>query len=161
MTLPEVYVAAGSNLRPARALHLAQRELSATFGSVRASPVYRSPDHSGAGQDYLNAVFVLRTGADPASLRARLREIEQLAGRRRDRPGVCALDLDLLLICAADAPPPHADLRARHDLLAAMAALAPALALSDGRGTMAERYAAHGNDPRCECLGELERLVPD
>lgn len=159
--MTEAYVAAGSNRDPVRALGLARRELTARFGPVRASPVYRSPDHTGAGADYLNAVFELRTDADPASLAAGLRDIERLAGRRRDLPGVCALDLDLLLSGAAEAPPPHPDLYARADLLAAMAALAPTLILPDGRGTMAERLAAHGNDPHCVCLGELEALVPD
>lgn len=95
--MPEVFVGAGSNADPERALRLAARELERRFGPIRCSSVYRSAALGGPAADYSNLVAVLATDAAVDALRDELRAIEALAGRDRSDPAVCALDLDLLL----------------------------------------------------------------
>ncbi len=95
--MPEVFVGAGSNADPERALRLAVRELTLRFGAIRCSSVQRGPALGGAGADYSNLVVALATDATVDAVRAELRAIETLAGRARSDPAVCALDLDLLL----------------------------------------------------------------
>ena len=95
--MPEVFVGAGSNAAPGRALKTAAAELARQFGALRMSSVYRSTAHGVAGADYLNLVVALTTERDVDSVRDALRAIETLAGRSRRDPVVVALDLDLLL----------------------------------------------------------------
>jgi 2-amino-4-hydroxy-6-hydroxymethyldihydropteridine diphosphokinase len=95
--MPEVFVGAGSNADPERALRLAARELERRFGPIRCSSVQRSAAVGGRAADYSNLVAVLRTDAAIRALLDELRAIEALAGRDRSDPTVCALDLDLLL----------------------------------------------------------------
>ena len=103
--MPEVYVGAGSNADPARALRRAVAELERRFGALRSSRVYRSAAVGGPAADYLNLVIELSTERDVESVQAALREVELLAGRSRRDPAVCELDLDLLLYGASvDAP---------------------------------------------------------
>jgi len=93
--MPDVLVGVGSNADPVRGLKLAVAELTQRFGAVRCSSVYRSAA-VGAGADYLNLVAVFVTAEPIDALRDALRAIEERAGRRRDDPTICALDLDLL-----------------------------------------------------------------
>jgi 2-amino-4-hydroxy-6-hydroxymethyldihydropteridine diphosphokinase len=95
--MPEIFVGAGSNEGPVRALRRATAELERSFGALRCSRVYRSAAIGAPAPDYLNLVVALSTERDVDSVRAALRAIETLAGRRRDDPAVCELDLDLLL----------------------------------------------------------------
>jgi 2-amino-4-hydroxy-6-hydroxymethyldihydropteridine diphosphokinase len=94
--MPDVLVGVGSNVDPARALRVAVADLEQRFGAVRCSSVYRGSAVGGAGADYLNMVVALTTAEPIAVLHAALRAIEDRAGRRRDDPKSCALDLDLL-----------------------------------------------------------------
>jgi 2-amino-4-hydroxy-6-hydroxymethyldihydropteridine diphosphokinase len=104
--MPEVFVGAGSNEGPVRALRLAAAELERSFGALRCSRVYRSSAVGAPaaplgsprrGADYLNVVLALSTERDADSVREALRAVETLAGRSRADPAVCELDLDLLL----------------------------------------------------------------
>jgi 2-amino-4-hydroxy-6-hydroxymethyldihydropteridine diphosphokinase len=104
--MPEVFVGAGSNESPVRALRLATAELERSFGNVRCSRVYRSSAVGGPtaalgsprrGADYLNLVLSLSTEYHVDSVREALRAIEALAGRSRVDAAICELDLDLLL----------------------------------------------------------------
>jgi len=95
--MPEVYVGAGSNADPVRALRRAAAELERRFGALRTSRVYRSAAIGGPAADYLNLVMELSTERDIDSVQAALREVELLAGRSRTDPAVCELDLDVLL----------------------------------------------------------------
>jgi 2-amino-4-hydroxy-6-hydroxymethyldihydropteridine diphosphokinase len=97
LTMPKVYVGAGSNADPARALRRAVAELERRFGAIRSSRVYRSAAVGGPAADYLNLVMELATERDVDSVQAALREVELLAGRSRTDSAVCELDLDLLL----------------------------------------------------------------
>jgi 2-amino-4-hydroxy-6-hydroxymethyldihydropteridine diphosphokinase len=95
--MPEIFVGAGSNKGPVRALRRAAAELEQSFGALRCSRVYRSPAIGAPAPDYLNLVLALSTERDVGSVREALRAIEALAGRSRNDPAVCELDLDLLL----------------------------------------------------------------
>ena len=95
--MPEVFVGAGSNADPERALRLAARELQRRFGAICCSSVYRSAAVGAPAAPYSNLVAVLTTDAAVDVLRDELRAIEALAGRDRSDRAVCALDLDLLL----------------------------------------------------------------
>jgi 2-amino-4-hydroxy-6-hydroxymethyldihydropteridine diphosphokinase len=95
--MPELFVGAGSNVGPERALRCALLELEKRFGPVRCSSVYRSAAIGVPAADYLNVVMALSTEAQVDEVREALRAVEALAGRDRRDPTVCALDLDLLL----------------------------------------------------------------
>jgi 2-amino-4-hydroxy-6-hydroxymethyldihydropteridine diphosphokinase len=95
--MPEVFVGAGSNADPVRALRTAVSQLEQRLGAVRCSSVYRSAAVGGPAADYLNMAVALETDRTVDAVRAELKAIEALAGRSRGDPGVVALDLDLLL----------------------------------------------------------------
>jgi 2-amino-4-hydroxy-6-hydroxymethyldihydropteridine diphosphokinase len=95
--MPEIFVGAGSNADPVRALRRAAAELERRFGALHCSRVYRSSAAGGPAADYLNLVISLSTERDVDSVQDALRAIEADAGRSRVDPAVVALDLDLLL----------------------------------------------------------------
>ena len=95
--MPEVFVGAGSNADPVRALKTAAAELAQRFGAIRCSSVYCSAAIGTRAPEYLNMVIGLSTDRSVDHLRDELRHIEALAGRTRADPAVVALDLDLLL----------------------------------------------------------------
>jgi len=95
--MPEVFVGAGSNANPVRALRRAAVEIEQRFGTLRCSRVYRSAAVGEPASDYLNLVISLSTERDVESVQEALRDVEQLAGRSRVDSAVCELDLDLLL----------------------------------------------------------------
>lgn len=85
-----------------------QAAISALTGSdsgesvrlVAASRFFRTPAWPpGSGDDFVNAVILVRTAASPAALLDRLHRIEAHFGRqRRERWGPRGLDLDLLFV---------------------------------------------------------------
>jgi 2-amino-4-hydroxy-6-hydroxymethyldihydropteridine diphosphokinase len=96
--MPDVFVGAGSNADPVRRLRAGVQELTRRFGTLRCSSVYRSPAiGTTPAADYANLVVLLSTDVAVDALRAELRAIEQLAGRRRADPAIVELDLDLLV----------------------------------------------------------------
>ena len=128
--MPEIFVGAGSNADPVRALRRAVAELERRFGAVRCSRVYRSAAVGGPAADYLNLVTSFQADLDVDSLQEALREVETSAGRTRVDPAVCALDLDLLLYGArvdASRRLPRPGLFATPFVLGPLAALAPEL----------------------------------
>ena len=128
--MPDVFVGAGSNADPVRALRRAVGELERLFGALRCSRVYRSPAVGGPAADYLNLVLSLSTERDIDSVLDALRAIETTAGRTRADPAVCVLDLDLLLYGAcvdARRRLPRPGLFAAPFVLGPLAELAPDL----------------------------------
>jgi 2-amino-4-hydroxy-6-hydroxymethyldihydropteridine diphosphokinase len=139
--MPDVFVGAGSNSSPERALRRAEIELERRFGAVRCSRVYRSAAVGGAAPDYLNLVAAFSTDLDVGAVREALRAIETLAGRSRSNPAVCELDLDLLLYGAcvdARLRLPRPGLATAAFVLRPLAELAPGLA----HPVTGERFAA-------------------
>ena len=95
--MPEIFIGAGSNADPERALRRAASELERRFGAVRCSSVYRSAAVGGPAAPTSISSLALSTERDVDDVRDALRRVEALAGRSRLDPAVCALDLDLLL----------------------------------------------------------------
>ncbi len=130
--VPEVYVAAGSNVAPERNLARALGELAREFPGVRFSPWYRNRAAGFAGDDFLNLVAGFGTALPVQAVRARLQAIELRCGRQ---PGALrwaprAIDLDVLLYgdLVCDEPGlklPRPDLLRRAYVLGPLAALAP------------------------------------
>jgi len=129
--VPEVYVAAGSNVAPERNLARAVAELGREFPGVRFSPWYRNRAVGFQGDDFINLVAGFPTALPPAELLARLHAIEALCGRAREAPRWAPrpMDLDVLLygdlIC--DEPGlrlPRPDLLKRAYMLGPLADLA-------------------------------------
>jgi 2-amino-4-hydroxy-6-hydroxymethyldihydropteridine diphosphokinase len=128
--MPDVFVGAGSNAAPGRALKTAAAALERQFGSLRISSVYRSAARGVRAADYLNAVIALTTELDVEAVRDALRVIEALAGRSRRDPAVVELDLDLLLYGAsvdAERRLPRPGMFRLPFVLGPLAELAPAL----------------------------------
>jgi 2-amino-4-hydroxy-6-hydroxymethyldihydropteridine diphosphokinase len=89
----------GSNIQARRHIRHGLQLLAADFVPVRQSPVYRSRAVGFEGDDFLNLVVSLDTGAEPGALVEKLHGIEKQAGRRRKAGSWRSrvLDLDLLL----------------------------------------------------------------
>lgn len=130
--MPEVYVAAGSNIEPHQNLARAVAELTRAFPGVRFSPWYQNHAAGFAGDDFINLVAGFTTDLPLSEVLARLHAIETLCGRPRDaaRWAPRSMDLDVLLygglVCdEAAVKLPRPDLTKRAYMLGPLAALAP------------------------------------
>jgi len=132
--MPEIYVAAGSNIEPERNLALASKELLRVFPDTCFSSWYRNPAVGFQGDDFINFVAGFNSELPVHEVVQRLQAIETLCGRPRDAPRWAprSMDLDILLydelIC--DEPRlklPRPDLLKRAFMLGPLAELAPAL----------------------------------
>ncbi|MEE4184554.1 MAG: 2-amino-4-hydroxy-6-hydroxymethyldihydropteridine diphosphokinase [Gammaproteobacteria bacterium] len=146
----EVYVSAGSNIRPEENLQLACRELHADFGELSLSSVYRNPAVGFAGDDFLNMVIGFRTAADPAAVKARMEEVHALAKRQRqaDPFSPRTLDLDVLLygdLVEQQLKLPHDDIEKYGFVLGPLAEIAPELRHPVSGKTIAELWSAFDN----------------
>ena len=132
--MPEVYVAAGSNVEPEKHLALAARELARAFPGTRFSPWYRNRAVGFEGEDFINFAAGFLTNESLESVIARLQDIEGQCGRTRAAPRWAprSMDLDILLYGAQvlDSPAvrlPRPDLLKRAYMLGPLADLAPDL----------------------------------
>lgn len=148
----DVYLSAGSNIDPIANLRLACAELTARYGHLRRSSVYRSAPVGFEGDDFLNMVIAMRTDEDPVQIIEFLESVHTKSGRVRtgNRLSPHTLDIDLLLygdlVSNSPVRVPRADITEYAFVLAPMAELAPALRHPvDGR-SMAELWAAYPAD---------------
>ncbi|MBL9124412.1 MAG: 2-amino-4-hydroxy-6-hydroxymethyldihydropteridine diphosphokinase [Planctomycetaceae bacterium] len=129
-------LALGSNLGDrAATLRAALGQLGAEAGLklLRASQFYETAPAGGPADQasYLNAAAIVETHLPPAELWARLQQIEQQFGRRRDvRWGPRTLDLDLLLfdelsVSSPQLEIPHPRMAVRRFVLEPAAEIAP------------------------------------
>jgi 2-amino-4-hydroxy-6-hydroxymethyldihydropteridine diphosphokinase len=132
--VPQVFVAAGSNVAPCEHMTLATREIRRAFPDVRFSPWYQNRAAGFKGADFINLVATFTTELPLEALLARLREIEALCGRPRDAPRWAprSMDLDVLLygdlVCERpNLVLPRPDLLVRAYMLGPLADLAPDL----------------------------------
>jgi 2-amino-4-hydroxy-6-hydroxymethyldihydropteridine diphosphokinase len=97
--MPEVFVAAGSNIEPRRHLAAGLMALAERFGILRVSPVYQNRPVGFEGDDFLNMVIGFETDAPVESVAAVLAAIEAANGRAPagGKFAPRTLDLDLLL----------------------------------------------------------------
>jgi len=145
--MPQVYVAAGSNIEPERHLAMAVRELERQFPGVRFSPWYRNRAVGFEGEDFINFVAGFATELAVAEVLARLHAIEELCGRPRDAPRWAprSMDLDVLLYGDLVCQEPHLklprpDLLKRAYMLGPLAALAPDLVHPTEKQTIRELW---------------------
>jgi 2-amino-4-hydroxy-6-hydroxymethyldihydropteridine diphosphokinase len=160
--VPEVFVAAGSNVAAGQHLRCAARELSAEFPGARFSAWYRNRAADGVGADFVNLAAGFDTSLPLREVRARLRDIEERCGRSREWPvpRPPPLDLDLLLygdlVCVEPGfELPRPELLTRAYMLGPLAELAPQARHPTAQLSFAELWqrfdrAAH----------PLERLPP-
>ena len=141
--MPEVYVAAGSNIEPERHLEMAVRELERQFPAVRCSPWYRNTAVGFEGEDFINFVAGFPTEFAVGDVLVRLHAIEELCGRPRQAPRWAprSMDLDVLLYGDLVCQEPHLklprpDLLKRAYMLGPLAALAPDLMHPSERQTI-------------------------
>ena len=147
--MPQVFVAAGSNVEPRANLTKALAELTRRFHEVRVSPWYQNAAVGFAGADFINLVFGIRTDLGVHDTLAQLREVESLCGRPRNAPKWAArsMDLDVLLYddLVLDDPQlqlPRPDLLVRPYMLGPLADIAPDLVHPTQRRTIGELWAA-------------------
>jgi 2-amino-4-hydroxy-6-hydroxymethyldihydropteridine diphosphokinase len=145
--VPEVFVAAGSNVAPEGNLARAVQELRSTFPDVRFSPWYRNAAVGFAGDDFINLVAGFHTELPLEEVLKRLHAIEALCGRPRDAPRWAprSMDLDVLLYgqLVCDQPGiklPRPDLLKRAYMLGPLAALAPEVRHPTERRTIGELW---------------------
>jgi 2-amino-4-hydroxy-6-hydroxymethyldihydropteridine diphosphokinase len=146
--MPDVYVAAGSNVEPQQNLARALDELEQAFGKLAISPAYRNPAVGFVGEDFINLVVGFDTDESPAQVKQQLERIERSCGRARNAPKWAprTMDLDILMYdqVVSDTPGlllPRPDLLRRAFMLKPLADLAPGLLHPTQRRTMGELWA--------------------
>jgi 2-amino-4-hydroxy-6-hydroxymethyldihydropteridine diphosphokinase len=145
--MPEVFVAAGSNVDPERHLACASAGLERAFGTVRYSAWYRNRAVGFEGDDFINFVVGFETTLGARAVLAQLHAIEEACGRERQAPKWAprAIDLDILLygelVCAEpQLTLPRPDLLRRAYMLGPLAELAPDVRHPTQHATIAELW---------------------
>ncbi|MFL6578087.1 MAG: 2-amino-4-hydroxy-6-hydroxymethyldihydropteridine diphosphokinase [Povalibacter sp.] len=130
--MPDVFVAAGSNVEPVSHLRQALDELQRIYAPLTVSPAYRNKAVGFEGEDFINLVIGFRTDDSIRDVRRNLQEVEKLCGRPADSPKWAprTMDLDILLYdqLVSDEPGlilPRPDLIRRAYMLKPMADIAP------------------------------------
>ena len=130
----DVYVAAGSNVKPQEHLREALRILRGHYPNMRVSTAYRNKAVGFEGDDFINLVVGFETEDSLPQVIQHLHEAEAACGRPRGAPKwePRTMDLDLLLYgdLLLDEPRiklPRPDLLKRPYMLRPMAELAPDL----------------------------------
>ena len=160
--MPEVYVAAGSNVEPERRIAQAVAELGRGFPGVRFSSWYRNRAEGFEGDDFINLVAGFTTALPVHAVLERLHAIERRCGRERDAPRWAprSMDLDVLLygdlVCEEEGLKlPRPDLLKRAYMLGPLAELAPRLRHPTAALTIGELWERFDRDAH-----PLERLQP-
>ena len=137
-------IAVGSNRRhirhgrPAGVVEAAIARLDADFALFDASPIILNKAMGNAGRDFANAVALVESKLDPASMLTALKAIERAFGRRSGkRWGPRVLDLDLVAwegprFASRRLTIPHPGLRTREFVLGPLAAIAPGWRVMNG-----------------------------
>lgn len=145
--MPQVFVAAGSNVAPLEHMALATGELARAFPDVRFSPWYENHAAGFQGADFINLVAVFTTELGVDELLVVLRGIEAVCGRPREAPRWAprTMDLDVLLygdlVCQRPGLTlPRPDLLVRAYMLGPLADLAPDLVHPSAGATIGELW---------------------
>ena len=160
--MPEVYLAAGSNVDPERHMRQAVAELGREFPGVRFSPWYRNRAVGFDGDDFINLVAGFGTALPVLGVVERLHAIEGRCGRGRAAPRWAprSMDLDVLLygdlVCEEPGLRlPRPDLLKRAYMLGPLAELAPEVMHPTASLTIGELWRRFDRDAHA-----LERLAP-
>ena len=145
--MPEVYVAAGSNVEPEHNLALASREMARLFPDVRFSSWYRNPAVGFEGDDFINFAAGFTTELPVHEVVRQLQAIETLCGRPPGAPRWAprSMDLDILLYgtLVLDEPKlklPRPDLLKRPFMLGPLAEIASDLPHPTAGATIGELW---------------------
>lgn len=145
--MPDVYVAAGSNIQPELNLRSAISALKRRLGDLRISRAYRNQAVGFEGPDFINLVIGFETELTLTEVLSVLQAVEGLCGRPRKAPKFepRSMDLDLLLygdmVCATHAITlPRPDLIQKAYMLGPLAELAPDLLHPTLKQTIAELW---------------------
>jgi 2-amino-4-hydroxy-6-hydroxymethyldihydropteridine diphosphokinase len=159
--VPEVYVAAGSNVEPQRHMSQAVAELEREFPGVRFSSWYRNRAVGFDGEDFINLVAGFATTLPVRAVLERLHAIEARCGRPRDAPRWAprSMDLDVLLygdlVCEEPGLNlPRPDLVKRAYMLGPLAELAPGVVHPTTKLSVGELWRRFDRDAH-----PLERLA--
>jgi 2-amino-4-hydroxy-6-hydroxymethyldihydropteridine diphosphokinase len=160
--VPEVYLAAGSNVDPERHMQQAVAELRREFPGVRFSSWYRNRAVGFDGDDFINLVAGFGTALPVHAVVERLHAVEGRCGRARAAPRWAprSMDLDVLLygdlVCEEPGLRlPRPDLLKRAYMLGPLAELAPEVMHPTARLTIGELWRRFDRDAHA-----LERLTP-
>jgi 2-amino-4-hydroxy-6-hydroxymethyldihydropteridine diphosphokinase len=162
--MPDVYVAAGSNLQPGLRLREALALLKSEFGALRVSPAYRNAAFGFEGEDFVNLGLGFTTGLSPQQVVERLQSVEVRCGRPRDAPkwAARAMDLDIVLygnlVCKEPGLIlPRPDLVRRAYMLKPMVDIAPDVVHPTLGRSLAEIWADHDDGHELKPV-ELDEL---
>ena len=168
--MARAFIGVGSNIEPAENVRRSLRLLAQGMRVVGVSTVYETePEGRPQQPRYYNCVVEVETEAPPPELKRSLREIEDRLGRVRgeDRYAPRIIDLDILIYDdlveqTEEMTLPHPDIEQRPYLAAALAELAPTLALPGTDLTLealAEKLPEQGMRPLEEYTAALRREV--
>lgn len=151
--MPDVFVAAGSNIQPGPRLRQALALLRKAFGPLKVSPAYRNAAVGFTGDDFVNLAVGFASPLGVHGVIAQLQAIELACGRPREAPKWAprAMDLDIVLygdlVCAEPGLTlPRPDLVRRAYMLKPMVDIAPELEHPLLHRTLAELWAQHAPD---------------
>lgn len=147
--MPDVYVAAGSNIQPELNLRSALSALKRRLGDLRISRAYRNKAIGFEGPEFINLVIGFETELTLSEVLSVLQAVEGLCGRPRKAPKFepRSMDLDLLLygdmVCNTHVITlPRPDLVKRAYMLGPLAELAPNLLHPTLKQTVGELWKA-------------------
>ncbi len=130
--MPDVYVAAGSNVEPEKNLRLALKLLEQTFAPLKISTVYKNKAVGFEGEDFINLVVGFTTDLPMEGVLEALHAVETACDRPRNAPKWAprSMDLDVLMYGdriekTASYTLPRPDLLRRPYMLGPMAEIAP------------------------------------
>lgn len=146
--MPEVFVAAGSNIRPREHLRRALRLMREAWPDLRVSSAYANKAVGFEGEDFVNLVAGFSTDQPLPQVLDRLHAIENACGRPREAPKWAprSMDLDVLLYgdLVGDFPGarlPRGDLLRRPYMLGPMAEIGPQVVHPTAARTIGELWA--------------------
>lgn len=147
--MPDVYVAAGSNIRPRTHLRRAISLLRGHWPGLEVSQAYANPAVGFEGDEFINLVLRLPADEPLQAVLATLHAVEVACGREREAPRWAPRSIDLDVLLHGDlvgefpgAVLPRPDLARRAYMLRPLSELAPDLTHPSLGRTMAELWDA-------------------
>ncbi|HKQ83443.1 MAG TPA: 2-amino-4-hydroxy-6-hydroxymethyldihydropteridine diphosphokinase [Steroidobacteraceae bacterium] len=151
--MPEVYIAAGSNVAPIENLRRALSLVRAHYSDLRCSTAYRNKAVGFEGDDFINLVAGFATSDSIETVLEHLHAAEAACGRERQAPKWASrsMDLDVLLygdtVCQRPGLVlPRPDLLKRAYMLGPLAEIAPNFVHPTAGKTIAELWRSFDRD---------------
>lgn len=146
--MPEVFVAAGSNIRPREHLRKALGLMREAWPDLRVSSAYSNRAVGFEGEDFVNLVAAFHTDESLAAVLEKLHAIESACGRPREAAKWASRSMDLDVLLYGDlvgefpgAVLPRKDLLRRPYMLGPMAEIGPEVVHPTERCSIRELWA--------------------